>query len=225
MICAVVPAAGLSRRMGAQKLLLPFGDTTIIGHVVDELLRSVVDEVYVVVGHEAERIEAALFGRGVSIVPNLDYRSGMLSSVRCGIGALPPECEAILVALGDQPAITAELVNTMAEAFAAAAQRILVPVFQGRRGHPLLFSSDYLQEILTRHDDLGLRGLLRAHGDDVFELPVSAPGVLSDIDDPEDYQRQRSVLKPDVPTGPRTTEGGRGQSEGLKGRGGDGVTG
>ena len=192
MIAAIVPAAGYSHRMGTQKLLLPFGDTTIIGQVVDELLRSRVGEVYVVVGRQAERIEAALSGRKVSIVVNPEYAQGMLSSVRCGVRALPLSCEAIVVALGDQPGITAELVNTLVEAFSTGRRRILVPVHGGRRGHPLLFSADYRPEILTQHDDLGLRGLLRAHPDDVFELPVSTAAVLSDIDYPEDYQRERA---------------------------------
>ena len=184
--------------MGTQKLLLPFGDSTLIGHVVDELLRSVVDQVYVVVGHQRQRIMAELSGRPVSILTNPDYSSGMLSSVRCGIGGLPPQCEAILVALGDQPAITAELVDAMAESFATVGQRILVPVYRGRRGHPLLFSADYRGEILTRHDDLGLRGLLRAHPDDVIELAVSTAGVLSDVDYPADYQRERAALQADT---------------------------
>jgi len=195
MICAIIPAAGLSRRMGSQKLLLPFGNTTIIGHVVDELLRSRVGEVYVVVGHQAGQIEAALsgypLGGGVSIVVNPDYAQGMLSSIRCGLRALPPQCEAILVALGDQPAVTAELVDAMVEAFRTGRHRILVPVHAGRRGHPLLFSADYRSEILTQYDDQGLRGLLRAHASDVVELPVSTAAVLSDIDYPEDYRRER----------------------------------
>jgi molybdenum cofactor cytidylyltransferase len=201
MIAAIVPAAGLSRRMGTQKLLLPFGDTTVIGHVVDELLRSVVDEVYVVVGHQAERIEAALSGRGVSVVANPDYAQGMLSSVRCGLRALKPRCEAILVALGDQPAMTAELVNTMVEAFRTGRQPIVVPVHGGRRGHPLLVSADYRPEILTQYDQQGLRGLLDAHPDDLFELEVSTAAVLSDIDYPEDYRRHRQSPKREFPTG------------------------
>jgi molybdenum cofactor cytidylyltransferase len=199
MICAVVPAAGRSRRMGTQKLLLPLGCTTVIGHVVDELLRSVVDEVYVVVGHQPERITAGLSGRAVSIVTNPDFDSGMLWSVRCGLRALPPECEAILLALGDQPAVTAELVDAMAESFVTVKQRILVPIYGNRRGHPLLFSADFRGEILTQYDDRGLRGLLRAHAADVFELPVSTAAVLSDVDYPEDYRRERESLERNSP--------------------------
>jgi molybdenum cofactor cytidylyltransferase len=108
MIIAVVPAAGRSRRMGVSKQLLPFAGTTVIGRIVDELRRSRIDEICVVVGHQADRLRQALDGRPVRIVANPDYqRTDMLASIRCGLAAMPADCRAILVALGDQPAITA----------------------------------------------------------------------------------------------------------------------
>lgn len=191
MIPAIVPAAGHSHRMGVPKQLLPFGPTTLLGHVVDQLLRSRVSEVYVVVGHEAERVREALLGRPVHMVPNPEYRQGdMLSSVRCGLRALPRDYSAALVALGDQPAVTAELVDAMLHAFRSAGKGIVVPVHNGKRGHPLLLARRYSVEVLTGCDNLGLRGLLAAHPQDVFELPVSTPAVLSDVDSPEDYRRE-----------------------------------
>lgn len=195
MICAIVLAAGESRRMGVQKLLLPFGSTTVIGHIVDQLLRSVVDQVIVVVGHEPNRMTEELADRPVEIVTNPNYKTGMLSSVRCGLRVLPQQAEAVLVALGDQPAISSELVHEMVEAFRTTDKSILVPVYAGRRGHPLLFAKHYRDEILTSFDDVGLRGLLRAHPDDVFELKVSTPTVLSDMDCPEDYLRELDSLQ------------------------------
>ena len=134
--------------------------------VVDQLLESRIDRVHVVVGREGSRIAEQLSGRPVTVVTNPDYQAGMLSSVRRGIESLPSECEAILV-----------------------------PLFRGKRGHPLLFSADYRDEVLTRYDDVGLRGLLRAHPDDVFELSVSTAAVLSDMDYPEDYRRQLALLR------------------------------
>ncbi len=190
MICAIVLAAGLSRRMGAQKVLLPFGGKTVIAHIVDQLLASAVDEVYVVTGHQGERVGGALSGRPVSIVNNPDYESGMLSSVRCGLRALPRQCRAVLVVLGDQPSVTSQLVDLMLQSLNTTEKRILVPFHDGRRGHPILFSELYREEILTHYDDVGLRGLLHAHPDEVFELTVSTPCVLSDMDYPEDYQRE-----------------------------------
>jgi len=190
MICAIVLAAGESRRMGAQKLLLPFGGKTVIAHVADELLRSDVDAVYVVVGHEGKRISEELSRRPVTVVTNPDYKVGMLSSVRCGLQALPQQCEKVLVALGDQPAITSELVNRMVQSFSTTDKGILVPLYRGKRGHPVLFSIHYRNDIMTCFDNVGLRGLLQAHPDEVFELSVSTPTVLSDMDRPEDYRRE-----------------------------------
>jgi len=195
MICAIVLAAGLSRRMGVQKVLLPFGGKTVIAHIVDQLLGSRIDKVYVVTGHQAERISGELSGLRVSIVNNPDYESGMLSSVRCGLRALPEQCKGVLVALGDQPSITSQLVNLMLQSFDTTEKRIIVPFYKGRRGHPILFSEAYRREILTHYDDVGLRGLLHAHSDEVLELSVSNSSVLSDMDVPQDYQRELAAME------------------------------
>jgi molybdenum cofactor cytidylyltransferase len=190
MICAVVLAAGLSRRMGVQKLLLPFSGKTVIAHIVDQLLASTVDEIHVVAGHQAERISAELSGRALSVVKNPDYKSGMLSSVRQGLASLPEKCRAVMVVLGDQPSVTTELVDKMLQAFAATEKSILVPLYEGKRGHPILFCSLYRDEILTHYDDVGLRGLLHSHPGDIYELTVSDASVLCDMDYPEDYRRE-----------------------------------
>jgi len=190
MICAIVLGAGLSSRMGVQKLLLPFGGKTVIAHIVDQLLASTVGEVHVVVGHQAERISAELSGRTVEIVNNPDYKSGMLSSVRCGLRNMPEKCRAVMIALGDQPSITTELIDQMLQSFAATEKSILVPLYKGKRGHPILFSALYRDEIITQYGDVGLRGLLHGHSDDIFELAVSTASVLCDMDCPEDYRRE-----------------------------------
>lgn len=195
MICAVVLAAGLSRRMGVQKLLLPFAGKTVVAHIVDQIIDSAVDKVHVVVGHEGRRVAQELSDRRVCIVTNPDYESGMLSSVRCGLAALDQQCRAVLVALGDQPSVTSKLIDLMIRSFAETEKKILVPFHNGRRGHPVLFSADYRNEILTQYDDLGLRGLLQAHHEEVFELNVSDSSVLSDMDFPEDYQRELALIE------------------------------
>jgi molybdenum cofactor cytidylyltransferase len=195
VICAIVLAAGESRRMGCQKLLLPFGATTIIERVIDQLLHSTVDKVLVVVEDARDSVAAALAGLPVTIAANPDYQSGMLSSVRCGLRALPDHCHAVMAALGDQPGITTKLVDELVQAFTAAKKGIVVPLYRGRRGHPILFLEHYRTEILTQHDEVGLRGLLRAHAEDLFELTVSTPAVLSDMDYPEDYQRELERLR------------------------------
>jgi len=194
MICSIVLAAGMSRRMGVQKLLLPFGGKTVIRRIVAEIAGSIVDEISVVVGHDAGRIRGELSGCDVSIAVNPDYEEGMLSSVRCGILALPEHCDGVLVALGDQPGITSGLVDETVRAFAATEKGILVPLYEGKRGHPLAFSRGYCDEVLKCYDDVGLRGLVQSHCDDVFELNVSIAAVVSDMDYPEDYRREIGLL-------------------------------
>src|SRR3954451_16093015 len=111
MITAIVLAAGESRRMGRLKLLLPFGTRTVIETVVDSLRASPVDEILVVTGHQSEVIEAALARAPARIVRNPDYRSGMLSSVQCGVAASAPETSWFLIALADQPQLAPALVR------------------------------------------------------------------------------------------------------------------
>ena len=195
MNCAIVLAAGMSRRMGAQKVLLPFGGKTVISHIVDQIAGSVVDKIIVVAGRESDKVKEQLSGRDVSTVINPDCGAEMLSSVRCGIRALPEECRCVLVALGDQPGITTGLIDEMVNAFKAAGKGIVAPVCQGKRGHPILFSSRYGNEILTRYEDIGLRGLAETHADDVFELNVSSTAVLCDMDWPEDYRRELEMFR------------------------------
>jgi molybdenum cofactor cytidylyltransferase len=198
MICAIVLAAGLSRRMGVQKLLLPFGGSTLVAHIVDRVLESVVEGVYVVVGRHREGIAAALGDRPVSLVANPQADCEMLQSVRCGLRALPGDCEAVLLALGDQPGISSSLIDRMIGAFRASGPGIVVPSHDGRRGHPLLFAARFRDEVLTSYDDTGLRGLLQAHPEDVCELAVAAPEVLLDVDGPDDYRAALATLRPDA---------------------------
>jgi molybdenum cofactor cytidylyltransferase len=195
MNCAIVLAAGASSRMGTQKLLLPFGGKTVIAHVVEQVLASSIDEIYVVVGHQKELVSKELSVLQVHIVENPDYKSGMLSSVRYGLSAVPQKCQSVLVALGDQPSITTALIDQMVRSFASTKKRILVPMYRRKRGHPLLFSATYRNEIMSSFDDVGLRGLLRVHDEDVYEMNVSSPAVLSDMDYPEDFQRELERFK------------------------------
>jgi molybdenum cofactor cytidylyltransferase len=190
MICSIVLAAGRSRRMGVQKLLLPLGDRPVIAGIVDEVFRSPVDRVFVVVGPDGARIAEALAGRRVEFVTNSDPEAEMLSSVRCGLRAMPEDCEAVLAVLGDQPGVTAGVIAAIVQAFHTSSRGIVIPTHNGHRGHPLLFAMRYRDEILTRHDDVGLRGLIHAHPEDVYEVDFPAPNVIDDMDLPEDYERE-----------------------------------
>src|SRR6266568_1711744 len=185
MICAMILAAGKSLRMGTQKLLLPFAEQTVIAHVADQAIKSPIRQVLVVTAEQSEAIASALKGKRLSIVINPDFEGDMLSSIRCGLRALPG-CDAILVLLGDQPGIRSELIGEIIKIYETSNASIIVPTYRGRRGHPVLFSSKYCDEVQKKYDGVGLRGLLSAHPEQVHEMKVDDVAVLADMDVPQD---------------------------------------
>ncbi|HEV8378727.1 MAG TPA: nucleotidyltransferase family protein [Tepidisphaeraceae bacterium] len=189
MICAIILAAGKSLRTGTQKLLLPFANQTIIGHVADQVIKSSIRQVLVVTAEQSEAIAAALKGKRLSIVINPDFEGDMLNSIRCGLRALPG-CDAVMILLGDQQGIRSELVGEMVKIFETTNVSIIVPTYRGRRGHPILFAGKYCDEVQKRFDGVGLRGLLSAHPEQVHEMKVDDPAVLADVDNPQEYQRE-----------------------------------
>lgn len=187
MIWAVILAAGESRRMGTQKLLLPFGEETVVEAVVRTALASGVDRAVAVLGADREAIRARLEPRGVDFAVNERFAEGMLTSIQAGFLALPPEVEAAVVMLGDQPFLPPSVVDTVIQGRRESGKGIVIPVFRGRRGHPVLVDLKYRAEVLAIDPADGLRRLMRGHPDDVAEVEVDDPNILRDLDTPEDY--------------------------------------
>ena len=199
MISAIVLAAGESRRMGQQKVLLPFGSSTILGEILDAIEGSCVAECIVVTGHNPEPVEEFLAHRNAFPVHNPGYvEGGMLSSIRTGLRGVSEDATGVMLFLGDQPQVSTQLIEAVAGHFAPDTGEIIVPTFQGRRGHPLLFDAAYRDLVLREFDDVGLRGLLRQHPDKVRELPWEDEGVLIDLDTPEDYAAATKVGEVDA---------------------------
>ena len=190
MICALVLAAGESKRMGKPKLLLPFGDITIIEHIVDKIFLSKTDKILVVLGSHQEEIRSQMADRPVLSVVNHRYREGMLSSIQAGFESLPSETSAVLVCLGDQPLIPHTVIDRLIASYDQTHKGIVLPVYEKRRGHPILIDLKHRQEILDLSPDIGLRALVHNHPQDVHEVAVDTPHILKDIDRPEDYARE-----------------------------------
>jgi molybdenum cofactor cytidylyltransferase len=185
---ALILAAGSSRRMGSQKLLLPYGQSTIIETVIDNVLNSSIDHVMVVLGANQEEIQDTLEHKPVQFCHNRKHEQGMLSSVICGIRALPPDAVSALIYLGDQPGIHPAVTNTVIEAYSEELFGIVIPVHMHRRGHPLLVDMKYRTEIERLDLEEGLRSLRHHFPEDVLEVEVNEPGILVDIDTREDYK-------------------------------------
>lgn len=195
-IGAVILGAGESTRMGRLKQVLPWGSYTIIEAVVRAVLAAPVDEAVVVLGHEADAVREAL--RPVSADPRLKsvlnerYTEGMLASVQAGVAALPADCKAFLMVLGDQPGADPGVMALLVDAFRQGDEgAILLPTFSGRRGHPVLFSLRYRDELAALDPSVGLRQLVWNHADAVREIPVDAASVLVDLDHPSDYEKHK----------------------------------
>jgi molybdenum cofactor cytidylyltransferase len=196
---AIVVAAGLSRRMGTPKPLLPWTDgRPLILSVVQSLLSGGASPVTVVLGHEAERVRTVLTAEfaadsGVNSLLNPRYNTGeMLSSVQAAASRLPDDCGAFMVALGDQPGIRPRTLGQLIDAWthAASTVRIVAPEYAGKRGHPLVISADLVPELLALDPDRHtLRDLVQRHVDQRLTVAVDDPAVTRDLDDPDQYRR------------------------------------
>jgi molybdenum cofactor cytidylyltransferase len=195
MIWAVVLAAGESRRMGQPKLLLPYGDGTIIEMVVRNVASSRADRAVIVLGGNRREIEQKIRTVAMKRVVNRRYKEGMFSSIRRGLSALPASAGAAVFVLADQPDVPTSVIDLLIEAYRREKKGIVLPVFRKKRGHPLLLDLKYRREIEALSPDIGLRGLLRKHPDDILEVRVSSPAVLKDIDDPDDYGRSLRAIR------------------------------
>lgn len=186
---AVVPAAGLSRRMGREKVLLPFGRSTMLETVLSKLRAAGVERVVVVVRPDLSEAAARARDAGADVVSNLHPEGEMIESIRLGIAALPADLDAFYVWPADHPAVLASTLERLADRVTRG--KALLPVFGGRRGHPALVGADLREPIGRISVRDGLRRLWRDRADAVEELPVDDPGVVENLDDPESYERAR----------------------------------
>ncbi len=202
-IHGILLAAGLSTRMGQPKQLLPFGKSTIVETVVDNMLKAKFSKVIVVVGHCADQIKQVLGERSVKTVFNPDYRDGMLTSAQEGIRFLDlvnakneSNRDAFSLMLVDQPFITHRLINGVIDAYTRTNKGIVLPSYNNRRGHPVIFNSNYVGKILALDANSGgVRDLYASYSDDIYYVNVDTDDVLRDIDYMEDYKKAIKEFK------------------------------
>lgn len=190
-VAAIILAAGLSRRMGCPKPLLPFGDRSLIAHVIESVLAgSSAKSVIVVTGHHAELLEPVLSNYPVRAVHNPDYAvAGMLSSVQAGLIAVKGHVDAALIVLGDQPMVRPSTIASIVSTWDGQLPRprIVMPSCAGQHGHPILISAEGFDEILSLPTSDCLRSYTTRHRDRTLEAHVDDPSILHDLDTPDDY--------------------------------------
>ncbi len=190
MISAIVLAAGESKRMGRTKQLLDVGGKPLLQHILDGILQTDVDEVILVLGHEAKRIREKIYTSRVKVVLNPDYPKGMITSIQRGLQALDERCEAFFIVLADQPGIEPRVYNLLIREFRKRfpGKTIFLPAYRGRRGHPALFSVQHRSEAFRTEGDRGFRKVLEMVPQEVFLVELESESIIHDLDTPQDYQ-------------------------------------
>lgn len=195
MITALVLAAGTSSRMGEPKPLLRLASGPVLAEVLRSVRASRVGETIVVLGHEAGKVRSGISFDGARVVENPSFREGMSSSLKLGVTALSPDCEAFFVVLGDEPFVRPTTYDALIAARERTKARIAVPTFEGVRGNPVLIDRSLEREVDALTGDRGCRALRLAHPEETVEVPVDDPGVLIDLDTPEDVRRAEEALR------------------------------
>ncbi|HAQ18821.1 MAG TPA: hypothetical protein DCR40_06225 [Prolixibacteraceae bacterium] len=194
-VWAIVLAAGLSTRMGTQKLLLPFGEKTIVERVVENILNSGITRILVVLGSDHLEIEEVLKSWPVKTIRNENFQDGMHTSVISGMKVLPSNAKAVLIFLGDQPFISGNVIQNVVEAWKNSGKGIVIPLFQGRRGHPPLYDMKLRHELSTLNPEIGLRSVAQKFPEDIFEVETFCAEIVRDIDTKIDYINELNKIK------------------------------
>ncbi len=192
-ISAILLGAGESKRMGANKLTLPWGKETVLNRCLETLLKSSVQEVVVVLSPRTSRSVRFLKCPKMKVVLNPDFKRGMSTSIQKGLEVIHPKSEGILIALGDQPFLKSKTVNALINAYVRGEGRIIVPSYKGQKGHPVLFDSVYRRELLKLRGDVGGRSVIERHAEEVKEVRTRSESVVKDLDIWEDYERESKV--------------------------------
>ncbi len=202
LTAAIILAAGSSSRMERQqhKLLLPLGNRPVVAHVVEAVLASQAQPILIVLGHQAELVRAALTAyssdKRLLFVENPEYKQGMSTSLRAGLQAMngleSTVLEAIdgaIVLLGDQPLITARVIDILIATREETTKKIIAPLYNGRRGNPVVFSVDLFPELMIVTGDEGGRSVVEHHRQDIATVEIGDSAASSDVDTWSAYQQ------------------------------------
>lgn len=188
-IAAIIAAAGYSSRMKVFKPLLPLGASTVIETVADCFLKAGIDNITVVLGHNADMLMPVLDKKGVRWVYNESYDSGMYSSVVAGVKALNTSVKCVFFLPVDIPLVKYQTITQLYQVYSQNTKSIIYPVHNGRRGHPPLISSALFREILAHDGSGGLKEILSRHQEEALYIEVDDEGILLDMDTYEDYTK------------------------------------
>ena len=190
-VAALVLAAGQSRRMRKNnKLLLPYKGKTVISHVLDQVKNAGVSDILVVTGHQRDEVEQAVSSHNVTFVHNDLYAEGMSGSVKLGIASLAEDCDAVIIILGDMPAVSADIIRTIIAAYnPPEGHLIVIPTHNGKRGNPILWDREFFADFDRLDGDMGAKILLNDYPEYIREIEINSEAVFLDIDTVTAYEK------------------------------------
>jgi len=197
-IAGVILAAGSASRMGKTKQLLPFGKTTLLGQVVEATEKSALHEIIVVLGHEADEIHQTLDLSNTKIIMNKEYAKGQSTSLIKGLENVSPVCDAAMFLLGDQPLVTANIINRLINAFETAGALITIPYCNDKRGNPVIIARSLFHRLKSLSADIGARDLFDEFKESILKVQIPDNAILVDIDTMDDYKKLVPDRKPHI---------------------------
>ena len=193
-ISGMILGAGASQRFGEPKQLLPFAGTTLLGWVVSQAQQAIdLDEIVVVLGRSADELRARVDFGEAKVVENLVFTEGCASSYRAGIAAIDSHAEAIMIILGDQPGITPEIINTLADEWRHTDAPIALCSYEGRKGHPMIFAQSLFEQLEVLHGNKAAWKLVDAHAELVHVVHLALP-FPEDINTRDDFERMQKAI-------------------------------
>jgi xanthine dehydrogenase accessory factor len=199
MISAVILAAGASSRMGEPKPLVSVAGRPMLDHVLSAVRGSRVKDIVVVLGASADRVRKSASIDGARTIVNEAYADGMSTSIRAGVRAAGPQAEAFLIVLGDEPFVTSSTIDSLLDGRGSSGAKIFIPTYRGRRGNPVLVDRELAEEMQSITGDQGCRAIFGHHGEQILEVPVNDPGILIDLDTPEQVARSEAAIREGQP--------------------------
>ena len=184
MLAAVILSGGASSRMGSPKALLAYQGRPFLEHLLEVIVHPQIGVRRVVLGADAEPIAKAIHLQPDEIVINADWEKGQLTSIQAAVRSLPPGTDGILLCLIDHPLISASLIEELVERFYKSGKPIVLPVYEGRRGHPLIFAASLYGELLAAPLETGARAVVWAHSREVEEVRTNEEGCVLNLNDP-----------------------------------------
>ena len=193
MLARVILAAGESSRMGSPKALLPYRGSTFLEHLLQVTQHEKISHTRVVLGAHADLIRTQISLPADSAVVNADWKKGQLSSIHAALRSVADApLDGILLCPVDTPLITAQLVSELIDRFYASGMLIVLPAYQGKRGHPVIFASKLFDELLAAPLETGARAVVWAHSADILEVATTEEGVILNLNDPATLRRALS---------------------------------